>query len=123
MMERSITKGMLFGMIIFASCYYDNEEELYPSTMCITENMSLQSDIVPILQHNCYSCHSIAAAPANRNVILEGYDNLIKYVNNGQLVSAIRHESNYPMPQNAPKLSSCNISKIESWIDAGALDN
>lgn len=123
MMERSIIRGLFFGMVLISSCYYDNEEELYPSTMCITENMSLQTNIVPILQNNCYSCHSIATAPANRNVILEGYDELIKYVNNGQLVGAIRHESDYPMPQNAPKLSSCNISKIESWIDAGALDN
>ena len=123
MMERSIIKGLLFSMVIISSCYYDNEEELYPSTMCITENMSLETNIVPILQNNCYSCHSVAAAPANRNVILEGYDELIKYVNNEQLVSAIRHESNYPMPQNAPMLNNCDISKIESWVNAGALDN
>lgn len=123
MMVHPIIKGMFFGMVIISSCYYDNEEELYPSTMCITENMSLQTHIVPILQNNCYSCHSIATAPANRNVILEGYDELVKYATSGQLVSAIRHESNYPMPQNAPKLSNCNISKIESWVDAGALNN
>jgi hypothetical protein len=124
MMERQIIKGLIFGMVVFSSCYYDNAEELYPSTECITDNMSLQNNIEPILERNCYVCHSVAAGPGNGNVTLEGYSELIKYVNSGQLVGAINHDSEYsPMPQNAPKLGTCDIQKIESWVSDGAPDN
>ena len=123
MRERQIIKGLFLGIVIMSSCYYDNAEELYPQTTCVTDNMSLQTNIKPILDHNCYKCHSTATAPANRNVNLEDDSELEKYANNGQLVSAIKHQSNYPMPQSAPKLGKCDIAKIESWVNAGALDN
>jgi hypothetical protein len=84
--------------------------------------MSLQVNIVPILERNCYVCHSVAANTAN--VTLQGYAELIKYVNNGKLLGVIRHDSGFtPMPQNASKLISCDIAKIEQWILDGAPDN
>jgi hypothetical protein len=123
-MERLIIKGLLMGMIIFSSCYYDVEELLYPPVACVTDNMSLQLNIEPILDRNCYTCHSTIAGPANGNIILEGYDELIKYVNSGQLVGAINHDSEFEaMPQNAPKMGNCDISKIEQWVADGALNN
>jgi hypothetical protein len=122
MMERKIIKGMMLVLIGFTACYYDSEEELYPSTGCQTANMSLQTTIVPILQRNCYVCHSAAANTSN--ITLEGYTQLIKYVNSGQLIGAIRHESGFTsMPQNASKLLSCDIAKIEQWVADGAPDN
>jgi hypothetical protein len=123
-MERLIISVLVMGMVTISSCYYDVEEELYPPTTCQTDNMSLQNDIVPILELNCYVCHSTAAGPGNGNVILQGYTELIKYVNSGALVGAINHASGFAaMPQNAPKLSDCNISKIEQWIADGAPNN
>lgn len=122
-MEHQIIKGLLFGtMIFFSSCYYDNEETLYPPTECVTADMSYQTDIVPIISNNCYVCHS--AISNTGNVTLEGYTELKKYVDSGQLMGAINHDPGYsPMPDNAPKLGDCNIAKIESWIAAGAQDN
>ena len=58
------------------------------------------------------------------NVTLEGYENLLQYVNSGQLLGAIRHDNGYsPMPQSGGKLSDCNISLFEIWVAEGALDN
>ena len=124
-MERRIIKSLLIGFgIVLTSCYYDVEEELYPPTECQTANMSLQVNIVPILERNCYVCHSTTAGPSNGNVILEGYSELIKYVNSGQLVGAINHASGFsPMPQNAAKLIDCDISKIEQWVADGGPNN
>jgi len=123
-MERLIISGIVIGMVAISSCYYDVEEELYPPTTCQTTNMSLQNNIAPILELNCYVCHSTAAGVGNGNVILQGYTELINYVNNGKLVGAINHGSGFaPMPQNAPKLSDCNIDKIEQWVADGALNN
>jgi hypothetical protein len=123
-MERLIIKGLLLGVIVISSCYYDVEEILYPPTSCVTENMSYQANIVPILERNCYACHSTVDGPNNGNIIVEGYTELIKYVDSGQLSGAINHQSGYSaMPKDAPKLSSCDISKIDQWILDGAPNN
>lgn len=119
---RIISAGIGLCLLVFASCYYDVEEVLYPPSECVTENMSYQSDIRPILQSNCYVCHSAAANTAN--ITLEGHTSLLAYVNNGRLLGAIRHQSGFsPMPQNASQLRACDIAKIESWIESGAPDN
>lgn len=123
-MERLTIKAMLMGMVVITSCYYDVAEELYPPTTCVTDNMSLQNNIVPIFERNCYVCHSTTNGPNNGNVILESYTELIKYVNNGQLVGAINHESGFSfMPKNAAKMGECDISKIEQWVLDGAPNN
>ncbi len=123
-MERLTIKALLMGMVVMTSCYYDVAEELYPSTTCVTDNMSLQTNIVPILDRNCYVCHSVTDGPNNGNVILEGYSELSKYANNGQLIGAINHESGFSfMPKNAAKLGNCDISKIEQWVLDGAPNN
>ncbi len=122
MMERRIIKGLLLGMIVISSCYYDVEEELYPMGVCVTDNMSFQNNIVPIIQRNCYVCHSAAANTGN--ITLEGYNQFITYVNSGQLLGAIKHESGFSqMPQAASQLIACDIAKIEQWILQGKLNN
>ncbi|MBP7239329.1 MAG: hypothetical protein KBA14_03825 [Saprospiraceae bacterium] len=60
----------------------------------------------------------------NGNVILEGYDNLKVYVDNGKLLGSMKQASGFePMPQNAPKIGDCDIAKTEQWILDGALNN
>lgn len=121
--RRTINGWMVCVMLGgITSCYYDNAEDLYPSKPCVTDNMSLQNNIQPILERNCYVCHSAAAN--NGNVTLEGYNQLIQYVNSGKLLGAIRHQSGFsPMPQNASRLIDCDIAKIEKWIEDGAPNN
>ena len=122
MMERRIISLLVTGMVILSSCYYDVAEVLYPPTNCVTDNMSYATHIKPILSQNCFVCHSEAAN--NGNVTLEGYTNLMIYVNSGQLMGAIKHQSGFSaMPQNSTPLSDCDISKIEQWIAQGAQNN
>lgn len=115
--------SVLFAIVIsFSSCYYDVEEELYPSIECATLDMSYQSDILPILMADCYACHSASANFGN--VTIEGYDALVRYANDGSLLGVIKHASGYsPMPKGGAKLLDCEIAKIETWINDGALDN
>ena len=113
---------VLFICWSFGGCYYDKEEEIYPTIECSTEDMSFQADILPIITNNCYSCHD--AANNFGGITLEGYDKLIAFVNNDQLIGAIKHSSGFsPMPKNAAQLLECEIEKIEAWITNGALDN
>jgi len=104
------------------SCYYDVEEEIYPYLNCETDMMSYQSDILPILQSNCYRCHG--AANNFGNITLEGYEKVRNYVNSGQLIGAIKREPGFsPMPKDRAQLLLCNIEKIEAWIADGAPNN
>lgn len=112
----------LLWMFSLSACYYGNEEDLFPTSSCVTENVSFQQHIQPILQNRCLVCHSAGANLGN--VTLEGYNNLKVYVDNQRLLGAVRHESGFsPMPQDSRKLSDCEISQIESWVGAGAQNN
>lgn len=121
-MVRQTIKILVVGMLFLTSCYYDVEEVLYPPTTCVTDNMSYVTDINPIIQTNCFVCHSAAANLGN--ITLEGYGNLIKQVNNGHLLGAIKHQAGFmAMPQGTAQLGSCDIAKIEQWITGGAQNN
>ena len=106
-----------------SSCAYHVEEELYPDGVCDTLNVTYSGTVLPIIQQNCYECHS------NENVQLsliplEGYSNIIIKINDGKLVRAIRHQSNVSaMPKDRPALAECDILKIEKWVSLGAPDN
>lgn len=120
---KTIKLVLLLGVIsMMSSCYYDAENELYPSVSCGTDAMSYKTDISPIITQNCFACHRNNSTIST--ISLEGYDNLLVQVESGTLVGTITHASGYsPMPQNLSKMSDCNISKIQAWITQGALNN
>ena len=106
----------------FVRCAYDVEEELFVQDDCIQGKISYAQQVVPILQTSCYGCHAIGVNSGG--VTVEGYDNLIKYIDNGRLLGSIKHQSGFAMmPQNAPMLPSCQIRQIEVWIEDGAMNN
>jgi len=110
-------------LVIFSSCFYDNEEELYPHlSICNTDSMSYSTDIVPILNDHCLGCHSASANQGG--VTMEGYDAVIPYVTDNRFLKSIKHENGVSqMPKNTNKLDSCTIAKVAAWIDQGALNN
>ena len=91
----------------------------------IPEQVSYKVDIVPILENNCYRCHSEDkyASKADGN-LLEGYAALKKKVDNGALIPSIFHEDGYVnMPYKEPMLDTCLLITIKTWVEQGALDN
>jgi hypothetical protein len=112
-------------LLVASACYNDTEQELYGTPVCNLENITYSIDIAPILSKNCYACHSQTTAPGNgAGIVLEGYDKVTVAVENGLLIESITHGPDAsPMPKNAPKMSDCNINKIEKWIADGALNN
>ncbi|MBR9921287.1 MAG: hypothetical protein GYB31_10650 [Bacteroidetes bacterium] len=113
---------LVLAVLLIPACYYDVEEELYPTNNCDLESVTYTDVILPILEENCFVCHN-AAAPQG-GVQLEGYSSLKIYVDSGQLLGAIKHESGFsPMPQGQPQLDECTISKFQTWIDEGAMNN
>ena len=120
---RSVFIILAFFSFSLASCYYDNEEELYPVTQCNVDSMSYVNDVIPILDNAaCFACHSEQANFGNVN--LSSYDQVKKYVDDGSLIGSIKHDSGFSaMPQNANKMSPCNINKVQAWITQGAKNN
>ncbi|MBI1185359.1 hypothetical protein GC194_13895 [bacterium] len=123
------TKNLALALLIaFATqgCWYDNEEDMYPSqnnNSCVTDNMSFTSDIVPILTSNsCISCHN--ASMSSSGVNLDGYDNVKPWADNGRLYGSVNHDNGYfAMPQGLPKIDQCQIDKLKAWIDQGTTNN
>ena len=128
----------LFSILLFlaeillpSACYFDNLQELHPELLLnnncdSSSNMSFQTHIKPILSNSCganNSCHN--AQGAGGGYILENYSGVKSAVTSGKLLSSILWDGNAnQMPKGSPsKLNECSTSKIQKWIDAGALDN
>ena len=110
--------------VLVSSCYRDNEEALYPVTgACDTNGVTYSNTVAPLLQSaGCQGCHS-GAAPSG-NILLNSYATVRIQALNGKLSGSINHSPGFsPMPKGGVKMSSCNISKIKAWIDAGSLNN
>ncbi len=122
-----------FALVLF-SCRYDKENIPDPTTTsgCDTLNVSYSATVKPILQANCYPCHSTYYATTNGALDLEDWNSLKNYLTyfyrgdgiyGSKFYHIIRHDGLVtPMPPTG-KLSDCDISKIHSWIAAGAPAN
>jgi uncharacterized membrane protein len=115
--------------ILVAACSKSNEVAQMQKSAngttiasCDTANMQFSTNVLPILQANCYSCHGNGRT--ENGVSLDGYENVKKQADNGKLIGTITHAAGYPpMPNNLPKLSDCDINKITDWMDRGAINN
>jgi len=113
-------------LILFtASCYYDNEEALYPSlsSACDTTNVTFSGTVSLLLSNSCYSCHSNAtAASFGNNIRLEDYADV--KTNATAVAGSIKHTGGYSqMPKNGGQLNACKIRQFDIWISNGMLNN
>lgn len=113
---------ILILILPFQSCYYDVAEELYPCSSGGSPTYIL--NVEPVVSQNCYTCHSLTSSASGGGIILEGYDNLIKKVNDGKFQCSIHQESGCsPMPKGGGKLGTCTLAEIDQWISNGAENN
>jgi len=118
-----VATGLIF-LFLIPSCYYDNVEDLYPfeAYACDTTNITYSQTIAPIMADNCNVCHS--GANPQKNVITDNYPDLSIIAKNGQLWKSVNHDPGFvPMPYQENKLSDCNLSKINIWINSGSPNN
>ncbi|GIV34777.1 MAG: hypothetical protein KatS3mg031_2312 [Chitinophagales bacterium] len=105
------------------------------SAVCDTGfTLSYANDIEPILykkhgnERSCYDCHDAKSPDFSRGlgIRLDGYNALKVYVDNGQLLCAIKQtgcSNAVSMPYLEGKMSDCDILRIEAWINQGAKNN
>ena len=104
-------------------CYYDDEANLYPEIGgCDITNVTYTITISAIMSNNCNACHS--GSTPESNVKTDNYNDLKIIVDNGKLSGCVNHDSGFSaMPKDRPKLSDCDLSKINTWIIDGASNN
>lgn len=112
----------LFLSLAFTSCEWKSEEEEIGVIECDTSQVTLSGDIKPILETNCYRCHSSENAPfAGVGINLEEYESLKSRADGGSLFGSMNHSSGFsPMPKGASKISSCDLDFVKAWIEKGA---
>jgi len=116
---------ILVVITICASCYYDNEELLYPSIgkSCETNNITFSTTITAILSNSCLSCHSnTTAATSGNNIRLQNYSDV--QARAAAISGAVNHTGTYsPMPKNGGKINPCSIIQFDLWVSNGTPDN
>jgi len=61
-----------------------------------------------------------SAASLTSGILLDNYDGLKYYAQNGYLYGDISHAPGFrPMPDGEAKLNNCIIATIKKWIDTG----
>ena len=112
--------GMLCWLV---SCSKESADRLAGnSATCDTTNVSYSGQVLPILQDNCYTCHS-GSNPVS-GIELSDFSVLQSHVKNGDLKSAVTHTGSViPMPYGLPMLPSCEVNTIVAWVNQGALNN
>jgi hypothetical protein len=107
-----------------SSCYYNKEDLLFPTLNepCDSTISSYKSDVTPVLNNLCYSCHT--GASASGGVVLGTYEADKAAALNGKLYGSVSHAPGYsPMPKSGASLNTCQLNKIKKWISLGTPNN
>jgi len=106
-----------------SSCYYDKAELLYPGSVTCDSSTTatFSKDILPMMNTHCNAsgCHNTVSASSG--VILDTYAGIKIQAQNGRLMGSTG--PNGSMPKGTSKLSSCNLSILQKWIDSGTPNN
>ncbi len=125
-MER-LNKHKTLGIILIllsgtfiSSCYYDNEEELYPYGNLNCDTLSVityTNSIQAIANGSCAisGCHT--GVNPTGGITLETYQQMKSIADDGKLGTRVLVQQN--MPPSGP-LSSCDLEAIQVWINNGA---
>lgn len=117
-----ITKPAFFIALIvgtiLSSCYYDNEQELYPAVqVCDTASLTYDSVISDIINGKCAlpACHGGSQNP--------NLSNFAGVSANIDRVKARAVDLKTMPPASATQLTDCEITKLQFWINNGAPQN
>ena len=112
---------VLLSLTFLFSCYYDNQEFLYPEigNSCDTTNVTFTTGINPLMQNNCWSCHSNSMASSfGGGIRLQDYADVSSQ--SARILGAMKHQAGFsPMPKNSGMLDPCSIRRFEIWISSG----
>ncbi len=115
-MKNLIKTILIATVIVLGSCSYKNNESIKP-TVCVDTLVSFASQVNPIIEQNCTSCHKSGGTFPN----LQGYDNVQRRRVN--IVNSIKGENGFTKMPPSGSLNSCEINKIANWVNEGFKNN
>lgn len=86
-----------------------------------TTDVSFQTQVAPLLQARCASCHG--STGAGGVTLFDGAGDARYSAIKARIASIIGEVSSGQMPRNAPRLTQEEVEMLESWNDAGAPEN
>jgi hypothetical protein len=120
----TVLTGIVVFICLFAGCSKASEDKLAGNLSCDTAGVKYSTQIVTILQQNCYQCHGSNSTIGSGGIALYTYGQLKAYVDNEYLLGEINHATGYiGMPYLLPKLPDCELNTIVAWVNAGAPNN
>lgn len=84
---------------------------------CDTTNVTYNSVLKSIFDTNCSGCHN--ASNRSGGWALDSYNEVKNTASSGRLLGAIKGQTGFVKMPPSGTLSSCQISKIEAWINKG----
>lgn len=120
-----ILSVMLIASIFMLSSCGSSGGEAAKESACNTENLSFKTDVLPIFESKCFSCHNEEnyASDADGNLMV-GYSDIKKYLDEGLIIGNIEHTAGFlKMPYRKAKIEDCEIAMIKAWVKDGALNN
>jgi hypothetical protein len=124
-MRRLLPLFMILSAGAFAvsqGCTKASADKIAPP--CDTTNVSYSSQVVPIMEQYCYSCHGNENTGGSGGINLNTYASLGFYAGNGFLVGNITYAHGYVgMPFGKPPVPACEINTIVAWVNQGAKNN
>jgi hypothetical protein len=114
--------ALVLFLLFFVSCYYDNEEALYPTlnNSCDTTNVTYAGTIAPLLSSNCTGCHG-GSLPSG-GILLTNFTSVQTVASSGLLMNALNGNGVPVMPLSG-SLSACKISQFQIWVRNGMQNN
>ena len=109
----------VMGIIGLNGCYYDNEESLYPDgANCDVSNVTFAQTIKPIVDSYCATagCH----VSGTGRVDLTTYSGVKGIADDGRFRQYVFVQKD--MPPSSP-LSTCDLARIDTWLNDGAPNN
>lgn len=110
-------------LLLFGACRHDALEQVEPTVVCDTQNVTYTLAIRPLVQTRCAlsDCH---VPGGDGTGDFTTYPGLRAQVDNGHLLPAVQHSAGaIPMPPDGSMLTECEIQAIVVWVNAGALEN
>lgn len=116
---------LLNGLLctVLSGCRYDTESDLYGDVVpCDSSLVSYTNDLVPLLEMYCFECHTGPTPSGDRD--FSTYEDLAGVAETNVLLDRISRDENDPevMPSTGP-MTSCEVDRFRSWIEAGYPNN
>ncbi|OYU94932.1 MAG: hypothetical protein CFE21_14735 [Bacteroidetes bacterium B1(2017)] len=84
---------------------------------CDTANVKYTTHIAPIMSMYCRGCHN--ATDANGNIKLHTYAEVKTNTQSGLVLCTAKGRGCKFMPKGGIHIGTCNVRKIQLWLDAG----